>query len=253
MRTPALRLAPLALSLTLIACAAAPGCAKERLQMDPSLAHQAFPDDRMAQIAEAVARGDAPRIRQLAQGVDLDAQGDKGVTLLEWSIWSQSPQGMRALLDSGADPHAQGMDGTTVVHMAAKVDDPIYLQQLLAHGAKVDVASYSTGETPLAEAVLSGRDEQFRMLLAAGADPNHADEMGNTPLHVAGKLGRAGYALELLQRQADPYARNAQQATFQDYLYQTPEHILSAKAKQELAALRAWLSQNGIPIGPDKQ
>lgn len=249
MRNPKPRLAPLALSLILVATAAANGCAKERVQMDPNLAAQAFPDDRMAELARAVARGDAAQIRRLSAGVDLDAQGDKGVTLLEWAIWSQSPEGMRALLDAGADPHARGMDDATVVHMAARVNDPTYLAILLAHGARVDVESQGTGETPLAAAVMSGREEQFKALLKAGANPNHADRMGNTPLHVAGKLHRAGYALELLKHGADPALRNAQRATFQDYLHATPEHILSSDAKTERAALHDWMRANGVPIG----
>lgn len=251
MRTPALRLAPLALSLTLIACAAAPGCAKERLQMDPSLAHQAFPDDRMAQIAEAVARGDATRIRQLAQGVDLDAQGDKGVTLLEWAIYSQSTEGLRALLEAGADPSKGGAGGDTVVHLASKVDDPKYLEVLLRAGVDVNAPNVTTGSPPLASAALMKREPQIRLLLDAGADPNRADRTGNTPLHAAAKQGDAGVALQLLERGADPMTRNAQGATFQEYMFTTPERILTAEAKRERAALREWLDAKGMPLAPD--
>lgn len=246
MRSPAPRLAPLALSLTLIACAAAPGCAKERLQMDPTLAHQAFPDDRMAQIAEVVARGDAAQIKRLAQGVDLNARGDKGVTLLQWAILSESKQGFVELLDLGADAAAPGIDGKTAMHLAATVNDLSFLRVLLERGVSPNLTNPETGRTPLAETAYGEHLEQARLLLHAGANPNAADLMGNTPLHVAAKTGKGRLVLALLDANADPRAVNTQGATFDRYFFMGNENTLSTEARREREEVRAWLTARGV-------
>lgn len=215
--------------------------------MDPSLAHQAFPDDRMAQIAEAVARGDAPRIRQLAQGVDLDAQGDKGVTLLQWAIVTESLRGFIELLNSGANAAAPGIDGKTAMHLAATVDDPSFLRVLLDRGLSPNLINPETGRTPLAETAYGEQLEQARLLLQAGADPNAADLMGNTPLHVAAKTGHGALVLALLEAKADPSAINNQGATFDRYFFMGNEGTLNAEARREREEVRAWLRSRGVP------
>ena len=68
------------------------------------------------------------------------------------------------------------------------LQDAQYLRLLLAKGALVNVRNAVTGATPLAAAVLAGREEQLRLLLAAGADTTLSDRLGDTPLHLAAKI-----------------------------------------------------------------
>lgn len=95
---------------------------------------------------------------------------------------------MQALLDLGADSAAAGLDGNSALHTAAMLQDAQYLRLLLAKGAQVNVRNAVTGATPLAAAVLAGREEQLRLLLAAGADTTLSDRLGDTPLHLAAKI-----------------------------------------------------------------
>jgi ankyrin repeat protein len=216
--------------------------------MSEAVTHQVFADPRVAELADAVAAGDRADIRRLAAGVDLSARGDKQVTLLEWAVFNQSLDGLSALLELGADPAWPGVDGGTVVHLAAMAKDPAFLEALLAHGADPDTRHSVTGATPLSAALMGERPVQFKRLLSAGADPNHADRMGNTALHVAGKINQPDHALELLKAGADANARNAQGVTFQRYAFMTPPSLLNARTRADRDALHAWLREHGIAL-----
>ena len=207
-----------------------------------------FTDPRVAELAEAVADGDTLRIRDLAAGVDLSTRGDKHVTLLQWALLNRSFAGMKALLDAGAEPTQSGMDSDTVVHMAAMANDATYLTELLARGVNPNVRNPESGAGPLRAALMGERDEQFRALLAAGADPDLADRLGNTPLHVAGQINEPERALDLLNAGADPMARNAQGVTFQRYLFMTRAALLNAETRRSREAVEAWLTTHQIPL-----
>ena len=101
---------------------------------------------------------------------------------------------------------------------------------------------------PLRAALMGERGEQFRALLAAGADPDLADRLGNTPLHVAGQINEPERALDLLNAGADPMARNAQGVTFQRYLFMTRAALLNAETRRSREAVEAWLTTHQIPL-----
>lgn len=220
--------------------------------MDKVDVHEVFADARVAELADAIVDDDTKRVHALAKSVDLNAHGDKNVTLLEWAVWNRSKAAFEALLQEGANPLLPGTDGTTVVNLAAMANDPHYLDVLLARGIDPDATGKSE-ETPLRSAIMSRRDSQFRALLAAGADPNRADSMGDTALHVAGSINDAGRALELLKAGADPNARNAQDVTFQTYLFMTRESLLNDETRRDREAVRAWLKEHGIAVEQAKQ
>lgn len=215
----------------------------------PVSPYDIFPEPSVAALAEALAEGaDSARVRALTNGVDLSATGDKRVTLLQWALLHRNLDGMQVLLDAGADPAQPGMDGDTAVHFACMLEDPRFLQVLLAHGADPDAANGDTGAAPLRAALVTEREEQFRMLLAAGADLDHADRMGNTPLHVAGLINEPHRALELLNAGADPARRNAQDVTFQRYLFMTRPDLLDADTSRAWEAVLSWLFAHDVPL-----
>lgn len=247
------RLSAVLVPLTLVLTLASSACAREKhtmpaVQTRPVAAHEVFADPQVAALADAVAQGDAPRVHALAPAVDLSARGDKQVTLLQWAVLNRSLAGMKALLDAGADPRQTGMDGDTVVHTAAMADDPTYLAELLARHVDPDLPNAGNGAGPLRAALMGDRETQFRALLAAGANPNRADRLGNTPLHVAGQINEPARALDLLEAGADPAARNAQGVTFQRYLFMTKPALLNAETRRRREAVEAWLAAHGIAL-----
>src|SRR3546814_5544129 len=153
-------------------------------------------------LAEAVARGDAARIRALASTADLSAHGEDHITLLEWAIWNQQPDSLSALLEAGADPAAPGMDQETVAHMAAMVNDARYLQVLIDQGAPIDLVGARGGRTPIFRAVENRRAAPFDLLVEAGADIRRTDSMGNSLLHVAAQVNAADRIPPLLDRKS---------------------------------------------------
>jgi ankyrin repeat protein len=212
-------------------------------------ANQVFSDSRTAELAAAAASGDAARVKALVHaGASVNARGDKNVTLLQWAMFNRSTAGMEALLAAGADPSEPGMDNDTVVHLAAMANDPKYLELLLAHHADPNARNGVTRATPLVSALLGERDTQFHALLAAGADPNAADRTGNTPLHQAAKIDQPQRVLELLKAGANPNAANITGATFQYFLFQPPDKVVTPEVRRGRDAVRDWLRMHHIPI-----
>nr|WP_043689731.1 ankyrin repeat domain-containing protein [Luteimonas huabeiensis] len=238
-------LGAVALGMAVVASAGIPTGAKEPARVTTTDISQVFPPE-VAELAEAIRRGDEARVRELAPRSDLSARGDQNVTLLEWAIWHQQPGAFRALLDAGADPAQIGMDNETVAHMAAAIEDPQYLAILVERGAPVDEPAVDTGRTPIFKAVQNDRRAQIDLLVDAGADLRRTDRTGNSLLHVAGN--HAGTILRLLEAGVDPRHENAQGATFQAYFYMTPERIMNPQGKAGRREVTEWLARNGIPL-----
>ena len=90
-------------------------------------------------------------------------------------------------LNSGADADTQDELGNSALHYAAQGRTSRHGKSLaLGHGADVDMADCH-GNTPLWRAVFNsqGRGEVIRVLLGAGADRNHRNKHGKTPMDLA--------------------------------------------------------------------
>ena len=202
-----------------------------------------FPTE-LQPLAQAVADGDTGDIARLVALAPRNVTGQDNVTLLEWAIWNRRADSLAALLEAGVDPSTPGMDGESVAHLAASVDDPRYLQVLIAHGASVDLIGGQAARTPIFRAVQSRREAQVQLLLAAGADINRSDAMGNTLLHVAAEVGDAARVLQLLQAGAAHDTANVRGVRFQSLLFAEDPARLSAKGRNDRQAVMDWLAAN---------
>ena len=206
-----------------------------------------FPDPKAAALAEAAADGDAAKVKALvASGADPNAHGERNVTLLEWAMLRQSPNGLAALLDNGADASRPGVGGATPLHIAAMANDPRYLKILLDHGANPNAPHGTTGEPPLSASLMNPDGRAFDLLLLHHADPNRADRLGNTPLIVAAKTHKPDAVLRLLEAGADASHRNERGDTFQTYFNIAPAGGFNADAKKKHDAVSAWLTAHGV-------
>lgn len=208
-----------------------------------------FTGPGVSRLARVVVENDVVKVTQLlAEGADLAGVGTCGWNVLMLALAARKREVFRALLEAGADTAHQDEDGATILHLAARIEDPWYMRTLLEYPVDVDVTDTDDGVTPL---IASRRNyEQFRMLLAAGADPDLPDLDGDTALHHAAVLRLYPQILDLLAAGADPTRTNDDGDTFQDYLNSVDPLDLGPEMRNQRAQIAAWLGEHGISVEP---
>ena len=94
---------------------------------------------------------------------------------------------LTALINAGADVNAQSHDGYTALHIAAQNDKLLaIIRALIATGANPNIAN-NNGNTPLLMAVKAGDIRISRILIDVGSDVNIPYLSGDTALHLAAK------------------------------------------------------------------
>ena len=169
------------------------------------------------ELAIATEGGNAEAIHHLikAEGVDPNktfARRD-GIPVIAWPLRAQNLDGLRALLENGADPNARefkevegrklGFNNAMVY--AAKMEDPRFLELLLEHGGNPNTRS-SARETLLYVAFLSGNQwKNVQLLVESGANVNEPNlGSADTILSLYTARGGFNYAYWLLEHGADP-------------------------------------------------
>ena len=139
----------------------------------------------------AAANGRAAVARALiAAGADLNAHTSRGDTPLDYAVDSGALEIVQILIDAGADIHSAAHDGgITVLHRAAKSNEPGLIPYLLAAGAGCYLNHPSNPSrtlfTPLIVACSVGNKAAVEHLLEAGADLEAKSKLGATALHWA--------------------------------------------------------------------
>ena len=211
------RLVPaLVAAFVLSACVLAvpsPDTAGER-----TAAARAFQERRAQALAVAAATGDADAVRRLMQdeGVDPDVifwGRNGGTPMLAWPIYRGNPDGLRAMLENGADPNVakayQTQDrgirnNANAMVWAAEQDDPVYLQILLDHGGDPDTRNANNEALLFHAFIKQNKWRNVRVLVERGADIDAQVSPGST---IVSKYAvRGGFEMThwLLARGADP-------------------------------------------------
>jgi ankyrin repeat protein len=109
-----------------------------------------------------------------------------GRTELHYAALENKVDLVRSLLAAGADPSAKDKTGWTPLHAAAQGYSTESASLLIQHRAQID-AEDAHGNTPLFRAVFEskGRGDLIALLRKAGADPNHKNRHGVSPLSLS--------------------------------------------------------------------
>jgi uncharacterized protein len=114
--------------------------------------------------------------RLIAAGADLNQTSVRGWSALHNAIGSCHVQSAEQLLTAGANVEAQDGYGATALTIAAAICEPA-VANLLDHGAEIDHSEIQ-GMTPLMVAAQNGKTQTVAQLLARGADSARKDRQG---------------------------------------------------------------------------
>jgi len=168
-------------------------------------AYAIFADKKVAELAVAAAKGDIQAVdRSVADGVNINAVGEYGQTPLFWPLYAHNKTGFQLLLEHGADPNARDQNGDGVMHLAAEDEDPDYLRLALAHRGDPNLRdTRGVFPTPIFRAMRPLRNDNLKLLVAAGADINYRDVSAETPMVSAADLSHYDKVYILLMAGAD--------------------------------------------------
>ena len=141
----------------------------------------------------------------LKAGSDPNAKGSTmGFTPLDMAAAQGYSDTMRVLIEAGADPNSRASDGTTSLYRAVLLEQVDTVKALAKAGADLEAKISTAGFTPLDAAAHIGRSDTMRVLIEAGADPNHRMLDGTTSLYRAARRGQVGTVKVLLRAKANP-------------------------------------------------
>ncbi|XP_071763706.2 uncharacterized protein ankrd50l [Centroberyx gerrardi] len=139
-------------------------------------------------------------------GVPLESRDSEGRTALHVASWQGNMGMMGLLIRNGADPNAQDTEGRPPLHSVAWRGHVEVGRLLLeAKGIIVDLACRQHRATALSIAAQEGYISIVAILLERGANPDHMDKYGRSPVKVAGKRGHFTIVRLLESYGAKPY------------------------------------------------
>ena len=149
-------------------------------------------------LAWAASQGDEDAVKALlACGADPNHRDTNGMTPLHMSIYANTLECLRLLLNAKADVHVEENEGETALFKAVRVkDETAFLELLLAHGANIECTN-NWGLTLLRLAVTENHPKQLSLLLAKGVNINASDLDGMAAFHSA-IMFRSSAALRIL-------------------------------------------------------
>lgn len=181
---------------------------------------------------------------------DLSTPDGDGKTPLQRAILANDYGAFLQLLRDGADPNTRGWHGTFAIHLAAQHDNMRYLEKLLDHGGDPNAVADRMARTPIFNALDAKRPKNRDLLIARGADIEHADAARSRPLRHAANVMDSASVVRLLERGADATAVDDLGTTFQSSLFRPDPKHLNWETQRRYRKVIAILEERGIPLDP---
>jgi uncharacterized protein len=177
--------------------------------------------DMNLRLTRATEAGDLGEMRRLlALGADPSFAGTNAFRypLLLVATIQGNARGVEILLQHGADPDATDLRRTPILVSAAalasqtsfRLNEAIRVLLVQGHADPnlADRAHIGDGRTALHLAAANGAEPVVEMLIAAGADPNVRNRVGETPLHFASARGHVETVRSLIAHGAQTNVRS---------------------------------------------
>lgn len=157
-------------------------------------------------LIKAVEKDGSKRIikQLLYNGISINKTDVFGKTALHLAVKNKCFQNARLLLKSGADCEIRCNMGNTVLIESVLAGDLDWVRTLLDHGVDIEAVDIS-GNTALGRAAdtFIDNDDLVRLLVQAGANVNHPNNSGLTPLMAAARRLNVETLELLLENGAD--------------------------------------------------
>ncbi len=170
-----------------------------------------YADANQIKFLQAVGRGNEENMKKyLELGADVNAIGKEQMHPLFWAISKGNLKGFEFLLANGSNPEIANVtskDGKltyTLYEIALTIDNGSYLSLLLKYGMSPDRPIAFAGNTVMRHAILHSRINQVRLLIEAGANLNHQNDSGQTPMLMAAGINKFDMVYLFLENGADP-------------------------------------------------
>ncbi len=161
---------------------------------EPELAlAQAIRKDNIAQITSLISANNS---------ININTTGNHGMTLLGWACAHRHPKSVEKLLDLGADPNLEIIDGDSKTHLvaitASGINDEVF-ELLLNHNGNPN--GRMDGTPAIFKTVYGRRIDRLQLLAKKGADLNAIDKQTTTALVTfCGRINQFKYAVWLLEQ-----------------------------------------------------
>ena len=159
-------------------------------------------------VHEAAMRGDLAAIERLVgEGANINETNQMFIVPpLSLAAGNASPEFLRRMVELGADVHFRGNQGvgSSPLHMAVMAGKGDNVRELIALGADVNEYDQHTG-TLLHAAAMRGSKPVVKLLLELGADPTRLSPNGETPADIVrNQLKQMDEAMKMMRGMPTP-------------------------------------------------
>ena len=174
------------------------------------LAGQALVNGAASEVADAAAKGDKTKVRELIQRkAEVNAPQADGTTGLHWAAEADDLETANLLIRAGAKVMAANQAGATPLMLACVNGSAAMIETLAKAGADINASLTRSGDTALMIAARIGKVDAVKVLLDSGAKVNTKETWGGTTALMWAAAERHPDVVKLLiERGADVHAKS---------------------------------------------